>query len=789
MSRLTVLQTIHDKYFKKWISHYYEDYYYSNILYQDINIRIFFNGLFYRLKLPTNYFIFKRLSYKLFIIYGDIMFLSNTLIGVHALQYKEQKNLMLFLIKHYRFVISYFMLTIFNYSYKNKYKIKKQLKVIEDDNYLKSYFFKKRYKYIKNYKFKRKKILLLRKIKNKRLHPIIKKYYIKKIKNNTKRIRFNIKKKFVILKRKFKFQKHIKNIKIFKKENKKINKKLKRYISKKLFNKILLIRNKKKIYNIKKNKFLLNKKYKYYTIFNKKNINFKTLKKIYIINNILIKTHLCKILLFNRKTKLKKKRFNKISWKLVKKGGYYIFNNNAKLKYYQWYRYNVWKMFKLQLLHYLKKVKVKEFNIDGLNFVKGKEIRRYYYFKHRKSFSNTAFMYVRKMKIKNKSLRKKFSYKHIFLQFQKKKRAKEIYYSKQSSTFINNKKKFDSIFDKHKLNKKKLNNIKRSNNNNNNNKNKFNKFNKLKLNTLYLKNKKRKKLKSFSFYNLLKLLYIKKNKIKINDNILTKIKSKIKLKFKIKNGIKNKLLYRLNLILKLSSFYYYNTQKDYLISKLYNLNLKKTLQRKILKLNFKKIKLFKFKKIKKKYLIFSNIKTYFLKKLKLKYNFNFFNFLKFKQFKLNLYLKQRFNYIYNIKSEIYMFNIIYNLYTYKLYIPLNFIRIIINHPLNLKITNNLFSFISYRTHNINIIFKNNNITYYYLKNKLIWLLKYNYDLKWIYLFNIILFKNTINNKIFLFSLFLNLWYLNLFKYNIQNKLNILYKYLIIQKLLLHFLNN
>src|SRR6185312_10364108 len=153
MSRLTVLQTIHDKFFKKWISHYYEDYYYSNILYQDINIRIFFNGLFYRLKLPTNYFIFKRLSYKLFIIYGDIMFLSKKSICIQTLQYKEQLNLTLFFIKHTYFIISYFISTIFNYSYQKKKKsllfFKKRQK---NNNNLKYYLKKKRYKLFNKYK-------------------------------------------------------------------------------------------------------------------------------------------------------------------------------------------------------------------------------------------------------------------------------------------------------------------------------------------------------------------------------------------------------------------------------------------------------------------------------------------------------------------------------------------------------------------------------------------------------------------------------------------------------------
>jgi hypothetical protein len=108
----------------------------------------------------------------------------------------------------------------------------------------------------------------------------------------------------------------------------------------------------------------------------------------------------------------------------------------------------------------------------------------------------------------------------------------------------------------------------------------------------------------------------------------------------------------------------------------------------------------------------------------------------------------------------------------------------------LKSNNNLFYFISYKIHNIDIAFKNNNIKYYYFKNKLIWLLKYNNNLKWLDLFNIILFKNiNNNNNIYLFSLFLNLWYLNILKYNIKNKLNILYKYLIIQKLIFNYLRN
>jgi hypothetical protein len=483
MSRISVLQTLHDKYFKKWISHYYEDYNYSDLLYQDLYLRMYFNGLFNRLRIPTNYFIFKRLSTKSFIIYGDIMFMSSFSTALSVLTYQETKNLGIFLIKHNYYFLPYYINKIFsNISYiiqndksKNVNKKKKLINKKKFNNnsniyvkYNKNKYSNNKYNKYNNNKYKHNIILNKQKIisisqrkyntshikkidysklnnqvKNddKSFFKLMDLIFDKKNENNIKKLKVN-KQIQNVIKNNNKFKSNIRSEKL------KIKDSILKHIFKKKF-KILkkFKRLKIKLYNKKiknfKNKQLLNKlnklgKYEFIKLnnFNKKKYNIIKNKYIYL----------------NKYYKFKKKNFKykKINIKFKKKK-FKLEKKNNNLLFYKLILYRLFIFIECSLfLKYnnLFKNKNKNYYILKINNINNKFINlRKIIGKNTMDIYKKYFSYIRKMKYINyRYLNKiiKLNLKKVFnntLYFSNKKynNNKNLYYGFLKKNKWNNK--------------------------------------------------------------------------------------------------------------------------------------------------------------------------------------------------------------------------------------------------------------------------------------------------------------------------------------------------------------
>lgn len=393
MSRISILQTLHNKYFNKWISHYYEDHNYTDILYQDIYIRMFFNGLFYRLKIPTNYFIFKRLSNKSFIIYGDIILMSSFSTSLSVLTYQETKKFNIFLLKHYYYFMPYYVSNFFF----NNYVSKKN-----------------------NIIFKKKNILLNKKKNISSQKKIIKKNKID-VRNKKTQMKSLNNKKINIFKNKFRsYTKDLSN----KNKNKKFNNNS--------LNNIIFNNYKSNSYK-KNNNYKYNEKknnYNHINKVNKKNENDKLIFKTIInllnddkkINNIKIKPNkIIKIKnIRNKKLFVKKNYINKYK-KLYKK--YYI--NNKLLKYINSYN----------LFQYKKRKKFKKFKT--FKKFKRKKLKKYKYKK-----------YINKLKKRNFLFKNKFFIYNLILLYELNKFLKFNFYFNIKNRKINKikiKKKFKNL--------------------------------------------------------------------------------------------------------------------------------------------------------------------------------------------------------------------------------------------------------------------------------------------------------------------------------------------------------
>lgn len=111
MSRITNLKTIRLDFFGYWYSQWYEKEYYDVVTHQELNIRTYLSGIFYRLKLLTNYFFIKRLLNGKIFISSDVWFYKKPLQS--NIIFKEQTKYCSFLMKHNIYLQPYLLNYLF----------------------------------------------------------------------------------------------------------------------------------------------------------------------------------------------------------------------------------------------------------------------------------------------------------------------------------------------------------------------------------------------------------------------------------------------------------------------------------------------------------------------------------------------------------------------------------------------------------------------------------------------------------------------------------------------------
>lgn len=111
MSRIVNLKTVRFNIFNvydSWYSSWYEDINYSSILHEDLMLKNYLIGIFYKLKVPTNYFFIKRTNNNLVFISTDLFFTKYYKKSLFKHIFKEQIYYFSFLIKLYSVYKNYY---------------------------------------------------------------------------------------------------------------------------------------------------------------------------------------------------------------------------------------------------------------------------------------------------------------------------------------------------------------------------------------------------------------------------------------------------------------------------------------------------------------------------------------------------------------------------------------------------------------------------------------------------------------------------------------------------------
>ena len=77
MSRLSNLSTIKIGIFKSWNAYWFDKVHYASLLFNDLKIRDYLTGLFYRLKVISDYIYLYRLFSNNLLIKTNLIFFSN----------------------------------------------------------------------------------------------------------------------------------------------------------------------------------------------------------------------------------------------------------------------------------------------------------------------------------------------------------------------------------------------------------------------------------------------------------------------------------------------------------------------------------------------------------------------------------------------------------------------------------------------------------------------------------------------------------------------------------------
>lgn len=118
MSKIVNLKTVRFKIFNiydSWYSSWFEDISYTNVLFEDLMLKNYLLGVFYKLKIPTNYFYLKRTSNKFVFLYSDLFLTKKYKKSLFKNMYKEQILYFTYLIKYYTVYKNYYFSRYFNF--------------------------------------------------------------------------------------------------------------------------------------------------------------------------------------------------------------------------------------------------------------------------------------------------------------------------------------------------------------------------------------------------------------------------------------------------------------------------------------------------------------------------------------------------------------------------------------------------------------------------------------------------------------------------------------------------
>lgn len=110
MSRITNLKTVRFHVFNvldAWHANWHDDYNYSSLLYEDLGIRSYFVGIFYRLKIPTSYIFLNRISGNRIVLSMDLYLVKRVKRTRLRHFFVEQGLYFRYLLKHYFYLTPY----------------------------------------------------------------------------------------------------------------------------------------------------------------------------------------------------------------------------------------------------------------------------------------------------------------------------------------------------------------------------------------------------------------------------------------------------------------------------------------------------------------------------------------------------------------------------------------------------------------------------------------------------------------------------------------------------------
>lgn len=129
MSRVVNLKTVRFQIFNvldSWHTNWADDVHYGHLLYEDLGIRSYFVGIFYRLRMPTNYLYVHRMSGNTLMLNTDVYFYKPFKKTKLRRYFVEQRFYINYLLKSYLYLVPHFF-SLFNHSFSLKHKKRKRV--------------------------------------------------------------------------------------------------------------------------------------------------------------------------------------------------------------------------------------------------------------------------------------------------------------------------------------------------------------------------------------------------------------------------------------------------------------------------------------------------------------------------------------------------------------------------------------------------------------------------------------------------------------------------------------
>jgi hypothetical protein len=129
MSRVVNLKTIRFQIFNvldSWHTNWADDAHYGHLLYEDLGIRSYFIGIFYRLRMPTNYIYLHRMSGNTLMLNTDVYFYKPFKKTKLRRYFVEQRYYLNYVLKLYLYFIPHFF-SLFNSNFTYNREVKKRI--------------------------------------------------------------------------------------------------------------------------------------------------------------------------------------------------------------------------------------------------------------------------------------------------------------------------------------------------------------------------------------------------------------------------------------------------------------------------------------------------------------------------------------------------------------------------------------------------------------------------------------------------------------------------------------